>query len=284
MKFSYYPGCSLEATAKEYDLSARAVSAALEVELSEIQDWNCCGATSAHSTNHFLGIALPARNLALAQEAGLDVAVPCSACYSRLKMADYLCRENEAIRNKMEDILGFKYQGKVKILSLLEVFTTKVGLMKISAAVTRPLAGLKLTCYYGCLLVRPPELSSFPQPEYPVFLDELMNALGAESVPWSYKVECCGASLGLVHSAIVRKIVSRLLRSAKEAGAQAVVTACPLCQANLEMRREKEDKDLPVFYFTELMGISFGLKNTQTWLKKHLIDPVRLLASVNLAG
>lgn len=284
MKFSYYPGCSLEATAKEYDLSARAVSAALEVELSAIPDWNCCGATSAHSTNHFLGIALPARNLALAQEAGLDVVVPCSACYSRLKTADYLCRENETVRKNMEDMLGFKYQGKVKVLSLLEVFTTKVGLMKISAAVTRPLTGLKLACYYGCLLVRPPELSSFLQPEYPVFLDELMIALGAESVPWSYKVECCGASLGLVHSAIVRKIVTRLLRSAKEAGAQAVVTACPLCQANLEMRREKEDKDLPVFYFTELMGISLGLKNTPTWLKKHLVDPVRLLASLNLAG
>jgi heterodisulfide reductase subunit B len=284
MKLAYYPGCSLEATAKEYDLSTRAVCRVLEVELSELQDWNCCGATSAHSTNHLLGIALPARNLALAQQAGMDVTVPCSACYSRLKTAAHLMDRDEAVRKRMEDAIGFKYSGKIKVLSLIEALTTNIGLAKISEKVIRPLTGLKVVCYYGCLLVRPPEIAHFEQPENPSLLDELMKILGAQSMPWSDKVECCGASLGLVQSAIVRKIVSRLLKHAKEAGAQAIVTACPLCQANLEMRREKEDEGLPIFYFTELMGISFGLKDSQKWLKKHLIDPTPLLTLVNLAG
>lgn len=284
MRLSYYPGCSLEATAKEYDLSTHAVCQTLGVELAELEDWNCCGATSAHSTGKLLGVALAARNLILAQNAGLDLAVPCSACYSRLKTAEYLFQEDETIRQDMEIAFGFKYTGKIKIISLLETLTLNVGLKVIKEKVVKPLTGLKVACYYGCLLVRPLEVTNFDTPENPSLLDRLINALGARAMPWSYKTECCGASLGLVHSEVVREIVSRLLEMAEEAGAQAIVTACPLCQANLEMRRKKENRNLPVFYFTELMGLAFGLPDSRKWFEKHLVDPSSLLSELALAG
>ncbi|MCL6558511.1 MAG: CoB--CoM heterodisulfide reductase iron-sulfur subunit B family protein [Firmicutes bacterium] len=282
MKFVYYPGCSLESTAKEYDLSARAIARVMEVEMLELADWNCCGATSAHSTNRLLGLVLPARNLALAQDSGRDLLVPCSACYSRLKTADYYLRYDEKVRNDMENMLGFNYQGNIKVFSLLEVFTVQEQLEKITRHVTHPLKGLRVACYYGCLLVHPPEVTHFDDPENPSRMDKLMALLGAEPVPWSYKTECCGASQGLVNGKMVRRIVSRLIRKAQEAGARAVVTACPLCQANLEMRREKGGENMPVFYFTELIGFSFGLPDSLKWFKKHLWNPGRLLASLGL--
>jgi len=284
LKLSYYPGCSLEATAKEYDLSARSVCQVLGMELVELEDWSCCGATSAHSTNRMLGIAIPARNIALAEQAGLDMTIPCSACYSRLKTTDYLLSKDETIRQQVENIIGFKYSGKVQIKSLLETIISEIGLPAIKQRVKRSLNGLKIACYYGCLLVRPPEVTNFDSMENPSSLDNLMVALGAEAVTWSYKTECCGASLGLAQSKIVQGIVSLLLEMADEAGAGAIVTSCPLCQANLEMRRGRTDGFLPVFYFTELMGLAFELPESKNWLKKHLVDPFKLLAPLALVS
>lgn len=283
MRFSYYPGCSLEATAKEYDLSTREVCQALGVELVELEDWICCGATSAHSTNQKLGLTLPAYNVFLAQKKGLDVAVPCAACYNRLKKADYVMKNDEVKRHEIENMLGFNYEGKIQVYSLLEAMVKKVGIDFIGEKIKKPLKELKVVCYYGCLLVRPLEVTGYEQPENPETMDKLMAKLGAEVLPWSYKTECCGASLGLSNSEIVKGRVSKILSMAQEAGADAVVTACPLCQSNLEMRRKPEFKT-PSFYFTELLGLALDLPGSQTWFKKHLVDPFHLLRSLSLAG
>ncbi len=283
MKLSYFPGCSLESTAKEYDMSARSACQALGLELVELEDWVCCGATSAHSTNHTLSVTLPAKNIALAQEQGADLAVPCSACYNILKKTDYTLRNDEDMRVKTEQITNFKYSGEINILSLLEAVVTKVGVKSIAKSVKKPLQGLNVVCYYGCLLVRPPEVTQFDNRENPESLDNIINSLGARAIPWAYKTDCCGASLSLTSADIVQKMVGRLMDAAKEAGANAIVTACPLCQSNLEMRRQKGDTNIPAFYFTELIGLALDLPDTNRWFKLHLVDPLPLLKSLSLA-
>jgi len=284
VELSYYPGCSLEASAIEYNLSAIAVCEALGIELKELKDWVCCGATSAHSTNPLLAQVLPSQNLALAQEAGLDLAIPCAACYNRLKRADHALRYNETKRKQTEEIIEFKYTGQVRVMSLLEAIVKGLGIDKVAKKVSSPLNGLKVACYYGCLLLRPAEITCFENPENPVFFDQLMKSLGSEPVKWSYKTECCGASLGLTATETVKGMVTPILDMAAEAGAQAIVTACPLCQANLEMRRRNRGEGMPVFYFTELIGMALGLPDSKNWLVKHLIDPLPLLRSMSIAS
>lgn len=283
MELSYYPGCSLEATAKEYNLSAMAACKALGIELRELEDWICCGATSAHSTNQKLALTLPAQNLAQAQNMGLDLAIPCAACYNRMKRTDHALKTDEQKRAAIESIIDFKYSGEIKVMSLLEAIVNGMGTKAVAEKVTRPLKDLKLACYYGCLLVRPPQITCFDNPENPMAMDHLMKALGANPVKWSYKTDCCGASLALTASSTVEKWVTRLIDMAEEAGAQAVVTACPLCQSNLEMRRKNGLSGIPVFYFTELIGIALGLPDSKNWFVKHLIDPAPLLRALSLA-
>jgi heterodisulfide reductase subunit B len=283
MKIAYYPGCSLETTAAEYDLSSRAVCRALDLELVDLPDWSCCGATSAHSTDHLLSLALPARNLRLSQEAGLDVVAPCSACYNRLKATDYILRQDREEKKRIEELAGFSFTGERVVLSLLEAVVTRTGLAKVKAGVKRPLAGLKIVSYYGCLLVRPPTVCTFDDPENPLSLDQLMAALGAAPIDWSYKTDCCGASLGLSRNDTVTDMVSNLLEMACAAEAEAVVSSCPLCHSNLEMRRRIKSGP-PVFFFSELIGLAYQLPQSRNWLKKHLVDPWPLLNKLGLAG
>ncbi len=283
MELSYYPGCSLEATAKEFNMSAKSVSKALGIELKELDDWVCCGATSAHSTNQKLAITLPAQNLAQAQKAGLDIAIPCAACYNRIKKTDHVLRTDDEKRQIIENIIDFKYTGEIKVMSMLEAIVGALGIEAVAAKVTKPLTGLKLACYYGCLLVRPPAITCFDKPENPMTMDHLMKSLGAEPVQWSYKTDCCGASLALTATSKVEKWVTRIVDAAEEAGAQALVTACPLCQSNLEMRRKNRGSGIPAFYFTELIGIALGLPDADKWIAKHLIDPAPLLRALSLA-
>lgn len=282
MELSYYPGCSLEASAKEYNLSAVAVCKALGIELRELEDWVCCGATSAHSTNQKLALALPAQNLSQAQETGLDLAIPCAACYNRMKRTDYVLKNDEQKRLELEEIINFKYNGSIKVMSLLEAIADGLGADAVAEKVTKPLQGMKVACYYGCLLVRPPHITCFDNPENPMSMDHLIKAVGADPVKWSYKTDCCGASLSMTASATVEKWVTKIIDMAEEAGAQALATACPLCQSNLEMRRKTRLGGMPVFYFTELIGIALGLPDTDKWLAKHLIDPAPLLRSLSL--
>jgi heterodisulfide reductase subunit B len=250
------------------------------VELKELPDWICCGASSGHSLNSVLNIGLPAHNLKIAEGIGLDLAVPCAACYNRLKVAEHAMREEKKIHQQMEELLEYDYRGKIKILNLLELIIVGVGLDTIRAKIVKPLTELRVACYYGCLLVRPAEVTGFDDPEHPQSLDELMRVVGAEPLEWSYKTECCGGSHSLTRDDIVTRLVDGIIEVAKEAGAHLIVTACPLCLENLAMRQT--DGEFPILYFTELLGLSFGLKESKEWLKKHMNDPKPVLESLGL--
>jgi len=280
MRVSYYPGCSLEGTAREYDESTRAVCQALGIELDELEDWNCCGATSAHSTSEFLSLTLPARTLSLADGKGLDLVVPCAACYQRLKVA-----EKKLAQNPLPD---FPYQGQVAVKHLLDFCSQEEVLQRIKEAVKKPLSGLRVACYYGCLVVRPPKVTDAVNYEDPQNMDELMNAVGAESVNWSYKTDCCGGSLVLSRPDVVRRLIRKLFDMAIEAGADCLVTCCPMCQSNLDTgerglsKETGRDYRMPVFYFTELLGLALGLPGVEGWLKRHLVSPRELLSAKGL--
>jgi heterodisulfide reductase subunit B len=281
LKYSYYPGCSLESMAKEYDHSVRAAARMLGVDLVELEDWSCCGASSGHCTNRQLSLALPARNLALAEKEGRDVAVACAACFLRFRQTNHDLRADSTLRQETEKVIGEAYQGKVDVRHLLDIFVREVGLEEIKRRVQRPLEGLKLVSYYGCYLVRPPEVTQFDDPENPTIMDDLLSALGAESLDWSHKVECCGGNHMLSRPDIVVRLVGDICQAAAEAGASAIVTACPLCEANLDTRQEAK---LPIFYFSELLALALGAETgtVSSWLKRHMHDPAALLSSHKL--
>jgi heterodisulfide reductase subunit B len=281
LKVSYYPGCSLHGTAKEYDQSVRAVSRALGIELKEVDDWSCCGATSAHSTNFKLSIALPARNLVAAEKDALDVMVPCAACFNRFKTAEHHLKADKQLKGEVEEIIGGKYHGGIAIRNPLDIIFKDIGLDALAERVKKPLKGLKPVSYYGCLLLRPPEICEFDDYENPVILDKILGVLGADARLWSYKTDCCGGSLTISRTDIVTKMVSKLMTMAREADANCVVTACPVCMANLDMRAS-DNVRLPVFYFTELIALALGLQGPDTWFKLHNVDPRPLMKSLAL--
>ncbi|HHN93364.1 MAG TPA: heterodisulfide reductase subunit B [Anaerolineae bacterium] len=276
MKYSYYPGCTAKTTSVEFGFSTEAVCEALGVELVELEDWSCCGASSAHSLNHELSLALPARNVALAQDTHLDLVTSCPACYQNSLKADRALREDEAWRRKMEETLDFRYNGEGEPRHLLDVLSHDLSLDEIRARVVKPLKGLKVAAYYGCVLVRPPEFTGWDDAEHPMTMDRLLEAVGAEAVDWSYKVDCCGASLTLSRGEIVTKLSSRIVNGAIEAGADCIATACGICQINLDTR-QKCEREVPIFYFTELMGIALGVSGLEKMWGKHGVDPRPLL-------
>jgi heterodisulfide reductase subunit B2 len=281
MEYSYYPGCSLHSTGLEYGLSTRAVFEHLGMGLVELDGWNCCGASSAHVVSHALAVALPARNLALAQAVGHDVVAPCAACFNRMKAADYYLKTDPVLRAEVESMVGFKYSGEVAVRPVMAVLYEDYGIDQIAREVRQSLAGLKVVPYYGCLLVRPPQVTQFDDPDNPQVMAALLRAAGAEVLPWSHATDCCGASLSLSRADVVQNLVGRLVERAREAGADALVTACPLCQVNIEMRQTQDPK-MPAFYITELLGLAFGLPEAKKWWSKHLIDPRPVLSQMRL--
>jgi len=272
MKVSYYPGCSLEGTAADYAASIAGVTPLLDLELAELEDWNCCGASAAHSLSHRLAYELPARNLALAKKTGLDVVVPCALCFNRLKAA-----EKEAQEKTGEPLSGGK------IWDLLEFLTQPAFLQKLAKKVQRPLKGLKAVGYYGCLASRPPAITDKKDYENPQEMERLLTVLQAEPIDWSYKTDCCGAGLALARPDLVDTLVGRLYDRALAAGADCFVVSCQMCQANLDMSQERISKKagkkyyLPVFYFTELIGLALQHPQVDAWLARHLVDPRPLL-------
>jgi len=277
MRYAYFPGCSLHSTAKEFNDSAEAACKALGIELEEIPDWNCCGATSAHSTSHKLAVALPARDLGLAEQMGLDVVAPCAACYNRLKGAEAAMKGNPELAAEINSDLQAKYTGAISVRPLIEPLSSNETLERLAQLIKKPLNNIKLACYYGCLLIRPPKVLRFDDPEDPQSMDNIVRVLGAEPVDWHYKNECCGASFSLTRVDMVHKMTHDVLMRAKKSGADAVVCACPLCQANLDMRQAEIEKkygekfNLPVFYITELMAFAMGLPVDGYW-KRHMVD------------
>jgi heterodisulfide reductase subunit B len=273
VRIGYYPGCSLESTAREYDLSFRAVAAKVGIELIEIPDWNCCGASSAHAVDPFLALALPARNLMIAEALELDITAPCAACFLRLMEAKKRMREDASLRKEIEEVLGRQYRGSTNVYHPLTVFSQPEVKRKIKRAVANRLKGLRVVCYYGCYLVRPPGITHLDDPENPTLMDELIGMTGVDVLDWSWKVDCCGGGHALLRPELVEPLVNEIVEGARKAGAHGIVTACPLCQSNLETR-QKGPNSLPVFYFTELLGLAMGLnKEAEGWWKKHLITP-----------
>ena len=300
-QYAFYPGCTLHSTGVEFGASTDALCHALGIEMLEIPDWNCCGASSAHSMDHALFLALPARNLAQAQQvpveddaAELNLAIPCAACFSRTAAADLALRNDPSFRARMESVLDFQFNGRIRPRNLLDILANDLSPTQLSNPVSNPLHGLKVVSYYGCLLVRPPAYTGrWDDPEHPQSMDHLLQLMGAQPVPWSYAVDCCGGSLTLNRADVVVHLVDILARAAIEAGADALVTACPMCMANVDGRQKyrgelpiprppKPDYDpLPIFYFTELMALAYDLPMLKV-LARHLVDPRPLLKRLEI--
>lgn len=287
MKFSYFPGCSIQTTAQEYGISCKAVSKVLGIELIELQDWNCCGAMDAmYANNPLVSVALTARNLSIAENMSMDMLTLCSACFFTLRRANKLLQEDSNIKSKVDEILksiGLNYNRGVVTRHYLSVLAQDIGFEKISQYVKVPLKGLKVAPYYGCMLIRPPAVVDFDDPEHPQSLDNLVNALGAETVDYVGKIRCCGASLGLTEEHIMLRMTKEILQNAKKANADCMIVACPMCHLNLDARQKDIEStfdtkiDLPILYFTQLAGIAFGLNTRQLALNKNFVSASKLL-------
>jgi len=287
MKYAYYPGCSLHSTAKEYDHSLRAVCSRLGIELVEIKNWFCCGSTPAHSVSRLLASALPLGNLVMMQKMGFqEVVVPCPSCFSRFKSALYRVENEPGLREEIEGVIKCGWSNGIRVYHPLEVLSEEPQLGKFASLIKRELAGLKVVCYYGCLLTRPPKVTQFDTCEYPESMDRVLKALGVATLDWCYKTDCCGASFALTRTDIVVNLSHEVLQGAKSVGADAIAVACPLCHMNLDTRQEEIEKthgmnyELPILYFTQLMGLSFGLSSRELLLGKHFVSAERKLAEV----
>ncbi len=282
-KYAYYPGCSLHSTGSEYDVSFRAVCEKLGIEFEEIDGWICCGTSPAHCTSKLLSLSLPYENLCQAAKMGLnDVVAPCAACFARLKTAQYEAAEDPKVAGQISEALEKPLPESMNILSPLEIFR---NCRDMSQAVTRQLADLKVACYYGCLLTRPSKVMQFDECEYPMMMDEILRSLGITTLDWSYKTECCGGALAMTRTDVVLKLTRDILEEAKAVGANAIAVACPLCHVNLDTRQEEVEQkynlsySLPVFYFTQLMGLAFGVPADELGLEKHFVSAESLLSA-----
>ncbi len=285
MDYTYYPGCSLSATGHAYDASTRAISGKLGLNLIELDDWNCCGATAYMSVEELTSMSLSARNLAMAEKFGRDVVAPCSACYTVLRKTHEYMSEYPELREKVNLALnagGLKYDCSLRVRHLLQVLVEDVGYEKLREATVRPLSGLKLACYYGCQIVRPK--GAFDDPEHPQTLDKLVEAIGATPTHFPYKAKCCGGTLMWTKSDAGLELTKNILTSAVQFGADAVVTTCPLCQTNLEVyqgkirRKFNADVDIPIVYFTQLIGLALGIDPKTLELDKLAVSTDRLTA------
>ena len=288
MKYAYFPGCSLGSSAYDYHLSLKFVAKTLGIDLVEVKDWVCCGASSAHSTSHLLSVALPVLSLSHAEQDGFEKLIaPCLACLSRFKAANVELEHDPVLREKIHEVFDYKYQGKVKAYHPLEVFQ-EMGLEKIRERIKKKLSGLRVACYYGCVLTRPPKIAQFDNVEDPQSMDSIVKTLGASSLEWSFKTECCGVSMTLTRSDIVLKLSNDILREAKDTGANMIVVACPLCQANLDGRQKQIEEAygtryrIPILYFTQLMGLAFGAFPKEVGIQKLITSPQEVLGSIGL--
>ena len=301
LRFSYFPGCSADSTGISFTLSAVFIADKIGLELLEIPDWCCCGTSAAQVTNPELGIALSARSMALSESAnpGLDVIAPCAGCYSALKRAVHFTRTNEQNRARVEELIEMPYAADVDVFSLLELIARPEITGLLSEHITGSLQGLKVASYYGCALVRPAAICRFDDVENPQSMDKLVALAGAEPVRWAFKTECCGASHQVTAPEASRQLIENIFANAAANGAQALVTACPLCMLNLDMREKEINQararrgetafDIPVYYFTELLGLVMGGEARALGLDRHFWPtagkaPVAALEVAEVAG
>lgn len=280
----YFPGCSLHSTAKPFDRSARGVLAQLGVEPVEPKGWVCCGSTPAHRVDHRRAVCMPLESMLLFQQQGLqEITLPCAACYNRFRTAAHELSQDPELREDLTAELGQPLPAELTIRSLLDLVVERIGLQRVAGATKKPLHGLRVASYYGCLLTRPPAVTQAADSEYPMAMDRLMEALGATPVDWDHKVSCCGASLSLTNTEIVLDLSAKILANARARGADLVAVACPLCHSNLDMRQRQMPQGpyLPALYFTQLMALAFDQPEL-AMLQHNMIDPRPLLAQKGL--
>jgi heterodisulfide reductase subunit B len=272
MAIGYYPGCALHGSSNDYEQSVRACLKVLGAELKELDDWICCGATAAHSLNEKLSVALPARNLALAERDGLDeLLAPCPMCSMELMKAAKEIAADNRLRDEMASIVELPVTGRTKILNLIQL------LERFDLKPSKPLDGIIAACYYGCLLTRPAGIVNFDDPEAPSSMETIVARLGAKTVSWNYRTECCGAGKTLCDEDTVLELSHKILTDARRHGANCLVVACPMCHVNLDMkqaaagRRYGVDHDLPVYYLSDLVGMAMGLAPEELGVDRHFV-------------
>lgn len=283
--YAYYPGCSSDATAAGLGISAQAIAKPLDIELIELEDWNCCGSTPYGSLDELESIAVVARNLALAEKTGLDMVTPCSSCFVTLTKTNLHLKEHRQLMSQVNEALAvanLEYNGNVRVRLLLEVLINDITPETITAKVKRPLNGLKVAPYYGCQEARPNY--GFDNPSFPQSLDRLVESLGADVVPYPLKNHCCGGALVISEEDLALELMHKLLANAMNGGAQCITTSCPLCQTNLDAYQSrvnskfKTNYNLPILFFTQLMGVAFGLNSEDLGLKTNIVPPQKVLA------
>ena len=276
MNLGLYPGCSLKGSSREYTESVLAVAKACGIELVEIEDWNCCGATAAHNLNKELSLALPARILSLAEKQGMkEIVVPCAACYSRLTVTKHEIAEHPELNETITRANDLEYKGTVEVLNIIQMIDKYIT-PDLEGRIVKPFDH-KVACYYGCLLVRPHGILKFDREEDPQSMDELMLKAGATPIDWAFKTECCGAGLSVSRTSSVGRLSGEIMKDAVDRGAEAVIVACPMCHSNLDMRREAinsylgEKVDIPVLYATQALGLALGIDRKALGLQRHFV-------------
>lgn len=286
-KIAYFPGCASEGSGADYDRTARTAAKALGLELVEPDGWTCCGSTPAHATDAKKATVMPMRTIGTVERMGLGTLTsPCSACFGRLKLAELTVTDNPAKAAEAAAATGHTYGGSVHVQHLLDTFMERAGMDRIAGRVERPLEGLKVACYYGCLITRPFKVTGADNHEYPMKMDHLIRALGAEPVPWSSKTECCGGALGVTQSEVSMKMSRRILEDARACGADVVATMCPMCHMNLDARQNRMDltDPMPIVHATQLMILAFGLGEREALLDKNVVDPRPLLEEIGVVA
>jgi heterodisulfide reductase subunit B len=295
MKYSYYPGCSLGKNAFSYHQSAVEVAKLFNIEFAELDDWNCCGASEYFSLNKLGAYTLVARNLAIAKNStanGKELVAPCSMCFLNLSKTEKYLHESKELENKVNLALaagGMHWDpAELKIKHLLEIFVDDVGYDTVESKAVKPLKGLKVAPFYGCLIVRPAYQGAFDDPEQPIKLDNLMKILGATVVDFPVKANCCGGHMTQISEAIAMDMLHRILKNAEDYEADIIVTLCPMCQLNLEAYQDTVNKyyhsnyHIPVLYFTQLMGLALGIPPEKLGIGKELVDARPALAKIGV--
>ena len=276
MTLGFYPGCSLKGSSREYAESVLTVAKAFDINMKEISDWNCCGATAAHNMYRELSVSLPARILSLAEKQGFnEIVVPCAACYSRLTVTKHELLKDPGLKKTVVEANGLEYNGTVEVLNIIQMLNKYVT-PNLEARIVKPF-NHKVACYYGCYLVRPHEILNFDREEDPQSMDELMLKAGATPIDWAFKTECCGAGLSVSRTSSVGRLSGRIVGDAKDRGAEVMIVACPMCHSNLDMRRSSintylgEKVEIPVLYITQALGIAAGLDRKALGLQRHFV-------------
>jgi heterodisulfide reductase subunit B len=290
MELAYYPGCSLHASSALYDEQSKLVLGRLGVSLREIDDWSCCGATSAGKASEFMSVAMPARNLGLAEATGLaEMVIPCSACYSRTLVAQVRLERDPSLKAEINAELKKRAEGRIKVSSILEVLLARIAAGALEGQVKKPLTGLKPVCYYGCMLSRfPADVEISDSVENPQGMEKTLAAAGARALDWNFKTDCCGASAGVNDTATALKLMTRIMKDAVARGANCFVTTCPMCQMNLDAyqkdfcARSGICERLPVYFITELLGVALGFDPIELQLDRHFVDALGLLKELKL--